>query len=202
MQPGSWTYRPARGAELIGPQADRLSVRRRRPVMAPRGRWYWARRPRWLGTPGSGWPATSPDRRRDARDLARRCNPLTLLVRHSQAAKPAGKPTNTALSSTYGRYAPMPTTGWLSLMDPPGRVLGCGAAGSRPAARLDGAVIPRCRGRAGLACPLAGRPEASSERVLAASRSSERPGSFPRGHLTGQAGRCRARWWYRRARAW
>jgi hypothetical protein len=23
MQPGSWTYRPARGAELIGPQADR-----------------------------------------------------------------------------------------------------------------------------------------------------------------------------------
>ncbi len=33
---------------------------------------------------------------------------------------------------TYGPYAPMPTTGWLCLMDPRGRVLSCGAAGSRP----------------------------------------------------------------------
>src|SRR5579862_7389983 len=52
----------------------------------------------------------------------------------------------------------------------------CGAAGSRPAARLDGAVN---RGWARLACPLAGRPEASSVTVRAASRSSGRPGSFP-----------------------
>src|SRR6516162_4841076 len=64
----------------------------------------------------------------------------------------------------YDPYGPMATTGWLSLMDLPGRVLSCGAAGSRRTARLAGAVKPRCRGRAGLACPPAGRPEASPER--------------------------------------
>src|ERR1700722_1418655 len=97
-----------------------------------------------------------------------------------------------AISEDIAALDARAATGWLSLMDPPGRVLSCGAAGSRPAAQLDGAVNARCRGRGGLACPPAGRPEASSDGVLAASRSSERPGSFPPSGLTGQAGRCPA----------